>query len=357
MVPSVSGDADGGAGSASDAKSDHDLEGPGGGTAVDDEVLTEVEGPVEDFRLSPRTVAVVAACFAIACLAALVVVADIKGASALATVALALAILAFALQILVFIAQTNASSQATLRSEELNAATGRLLAEMTTTARHTREMVGQQFAALLRAFMDVVPKLTASKEDPAELVRLFQDAIRSEAGRLVAPPDKRSAPAASGTEGTQAAAPPPGGSPRRPATVRRLPARQPVAQQAATRRAAIADMRSFPEEEGGTLAVAQLGTLSDDAIARLRELAEDLIDSTMGGTFVGLQPDDENVARELNEAGFTDLFMRRTGSDEVAERWERLSDTGRQAARILTARGEIPRWAEPVVNRGLATQG
>jgi Kef-type K+ transport system membrane component KefB len=79
------------------------------------------------FVLSARAVGVGSAITAVASLAALAIVASLKDADTLSTVALALAVLAFAIQIVVFIAQASTASQQMVRAEQLNKETSGIL--------------------------------------------------------------------------------------------------------------------------------------------------------------------------------------------------------------------------------------
>jgi hypothetical protein len=82
-------------------------------------------------------IAIGAAALALTCLAALVVVASLKHAETLSTVALALAVVTFVAQLIVFVVQAGAASQQMLQSRALHAEQLQLLGEMGERARGT----------------------------------------------------------------------------------------------------------------------------------------------------------------------------------------------------------------------------
>jgi hypothetical protein len=98
-------------------------------------------------------VALGAVIVAIGSLGALAVVASVKQADTLSTVALALAVLAFVIQIIFFVAQaaTNASDHREVQG--INTDTARLLVELRTHAVDTNQLVSKQFDKLLDRFV------------------------------------------------------------------------------------------------------------------------------------------------------------------------------------------------------------
>lgn len=132
--------------------------------------------------ISPRLIAVVSFIFGVGCLASLAIVAAVRDADVLATTALALAIVAFGVQLLVSAAESQSSTQQSLRSEQLNTQTRALLAEMQTTARGTERMVREQFGQLLRAFMDAAKQTGGGKDfDPEAFEERLMANIRRDA--------------------------------------------------------------------------------------------------------------------------------------------------------------------------------
>jgi hypothetical protein len=96
-----------------------------------------------------RWVAIAGVSSALACLGALVVVASVKDVDTLSTVALALAILAFVIQILIYIAQAWASNEQVRDSQRINAETRGLLAELSTHARDTNEVLRDHYTKII----------------------------------------------------------------------------------------------------------------------------------------------------------------------------------------------------------------
>jgi hypothetical protein len=268
--------------------------------------------------LRERYVAVAAGVFALACLASLAIVSHVRNADGLATIALSLAILAFAIQIIVFAAQAQTAAQQSVQSEQLNADTRSLLSEVQTTARSTEAMVGEQFRELLRAFMGAASATAqeGGKFDPNELERRMMENVRREFG---------------GSARTVASA-----SARTRAEARGGPARTlpPESQ----------PLLTFPDSPvEGESSLQFLENASPAAVRRLFALASDEIRNAGRPTsYVGLgrQPADA----ELREAEL--VHETRVRTQGAIRTVTRLTDQGRQIARLLTAVGDIPGWAE-----------
>jgi hypothetical protein len=253
-------------------------------------------------------------------LAALAIVASIKDADALSTVALALAIVAFAIQVLVFIVQTQATSQQMLQSERLNTQTRELLAEVNTAVVSTQTMVGEQFRDLLRAFVEGASQTAAEtgKFDPEQFEQRLMTNIQQATQR---PPQVE----------------------QRPVETPKLPVRRARRQSAADKKRELAQLTEFPPEEEGKEIAAQLRELSPDALRRLQELGEDEISSREGGVYVGLAdtlPADE----DLDQLGL--LKRARVSVEDGVAEVKRLTDKGRLWASLLVATGDMPDYAE-----------
>jgi hypothetical protein len=252
--------------------------------------------------------------------AALVVVASVKNADALSTVALALAIVAFAIQILVFVVQTQTASQQMIQSERLNTQTRELLVEVNTAVGSTQSMVGEQFRDLLRAFVEGASKTAAEtgKFDPEQFEQRLMANIQQATQR---PPQP---------EPVSAEAP-------RTAT----PARR-VRRRAVDQKRERDELTTFPPDDEGREIAAAMRHLSDGARRRLVALGGDELNSRESGVYIGLSPekaaDDELVDLEL-------VSRARVRQEDGLFEVTRLTAKGRQWARLLVATGEIPDYA------------
>ena len=103
-----------------------------------------------DMKLPWRQVAFACLVIAASSVGALVVVASLKKADPLSTVALALAVLAFAAQLVIAIAQGNSANQQLLQSERVNTQTQSLLSEIRSGSNELTLTVRQQFDFVLR---------------------------------------------------------------------------------------------------------------------------------------------------------------------------------------------------------------
>jgi hypothetical protein len=259
-------------------------------------------------------------------IAALAVVASVKNAEALATVALALAIVAFAVQILVFIVQTQTASQQMLHAERLNTQTRELLVEVNTAMGSTQTMVGEQFRDLLRAFVEGASKTAAEtgKFDPEQFEQRLMANIQQATQRPSQPEPAASEP------------------PKRAIDSEARRARQRVAE----RRRETAQLTEFPPEGEGEAIAAQMRELSDDARRRLRAFGEDEIGSREGGVWVGLTndfpADEELLDPEL-------ITPARVSTENGVQEVKRLTKKGRQWASLLVATGDIPKYAADLI--------
>jgi hypothetical protein len=270
-----------------------------------------------------------------ASLTALAVVASVEGAEALATIALVLAIVAFTIQIFLFVVQSQAASEQRVRSEQLNTQTRALLAEVRTTAQATQAMVSQQFNQLLQAFVTGAAQTAEeTKFDPASFERRLMANIRAAAQSPGTGAGQTSVPVA-GTDSPERVVERPSLGRAQRERVTRLRARNERPER----------LKSFPSEEDGRPAADLLRKLDPDGRRRLKRLGEDELHATASGAYVGISPTDEDDAlRELNLV--TSARVQAGGGRIVVTR---LTDDGVSAARLLTALGEIPNWAQDLI--------
>jgi hypothetical protein len=291
----------------------------------------------QPYLVSPRRVGMVAVAIAAASLTGLAVVASVEGAEALSTIALVLAIVAFTIQIFLFVVQSQAASEQRVRSEQINTQTRALLAEVRATAQATQAMVSQQFSQLLQAFVTGAAQTAQeTKFDPERFEQLLMSNIRAAAQ-----------PPASATPQTRATT-----TRERPQTASEQPVNVPTRVQRAPagtrlrqRNVRPSLLRSFPSSDEGRTAVGLLRDMESDQRRRLSRLAEDEIDSSRRGAYIGLPRSPEDDA--LQDRGF--VTAARVEVDGERKVVTRLTDTGVAVARILTALGEVPDWARDVV--------
>lgn len=279
-----------------------------------------------DFQVNVRWLFLGATLIAFGPIAALAVVASLKDAEALSTVALALAIVAFAIQVLVFIVQTQTATQHALQSERLNMQTRELLVEIGAAAKSTQTMVGEQFRDLLRAFLEGASKTAAEtgKFDPEQFEQRLMNNIRQATQR----------PPQSDTPGGES-----------PAELRRrLAAIQ--ARTAAQKRRPLLELTEFPPENEGRPIAERIRELSELARRRLQQFAEDEINSRESGVYTGLT--EKNTAdKELLDKEL--ITPARVTTESGLLEVKRLTDLGRKWARLLVARGDIPKYAADLI--------
>jgi hypothetical protein len=243
----------------------------------------------------------VASLLAIGSLGALVVVASVKKADVLATVALALAVLAFVIQILVFVAQTWAASQQTAQSQAVNADTRALLSELQTQTRDTNSVLTNQYNKLLdRVLLETKDELgSVVPEETAELRELLTNVVE----RLRPTATPQSSPRPSTT----------------PANLRIWPSKRTIE----------------------ALKDSGLDELSEPGKRLLKRFAEDLVKSVEGGIIDGLGVErDDPVLHEL----LTGQYLKRANADSGDETLllAQLTPKGRAAAKLFNAWEPIP---------------
>jgi hypothetical protein len=118
--------------------------------------------------LSWRIVAAASVFAAIAAIGTLVVVATVKDADALSTIALALAILAFVVQIMVFVAQVYAANQQATRNEEIYTRMHGLLEGLRGTTQGTHETLVSIIEPLLQAATNTASETLRESKDGTE---------------------------------------------------------------------------------------------------------------------------------------------------------------------------------------------
>lgn len=241
---------------------------------------------------------------AVGALASLIIVLALNDSDALATVALSLAIVTFITQILVFIAQTWTTSQ-------LNAETRGFLQELQTSAHGTEKALNTQVDKLtdhiLRNFE------SARKRDDGSSAGELRRRVREDVAEVLkSQPPLSSAPAG--------LTPEPAVSDRD----QRL----------------LDELASFPDEEEGLQSLEVLKALSPITVSTLRRYGEDERKSREIGGDPGLPLADEHpFSKEAIEAGLLEYDTQTRGKD-----WARLTEKGRQVARLLVSAGEPPAW-------------
>jgi hypothetical protein len=298
-----------------------------------DEPVDQSSG-VPNYSLSPRRVGMFAVAVASASLTALVVVTSVEGVDALTTIALVLAIVAFTIQIFLFVVQSQASSEQRVRSEQLNTQTRALLAEVRATAQATQAMVSQQFNQLLQAFVTGAAQTAQeTKFDPVSFEQRLLSNIRAQVPTTAGPSGPRVAAAVDPESRGE-------GASVQPRVIR---------EQAAVRRRARNErpnrLKTFPSEEEGKTAVDEVRKLVPADRRRLRDLGQDEVNATDRGWFVGLIPTLEDKSLEDHHLASPARVDTGEGPSVVT----RLTDNGVQAARLLTALGDIPSWARDLI--------
>lgn len=282
------------------------------------------------FTVSARAVAISSLAIAVACLASTAVVAGIKGADSLSTVALALAVIAFVVQIVVFVAQAATAQEQRVRAEQLNADTGALLAEVSARAKDTQSLLDQQFRRVLEAFLSATAQSAAEvKLDPEGLERRVLENVRANLA----------------TDAAASASPV---QPARESTAPRAPTRRSAVARASTRpsRQVESDLESWPDSEEGIASQTVLATLSRAQRRRLGALAEDEIEASKSGFYVGLE-EEPAVDDDLEKLAL--IKRRRVRSPDGTSDVCVLTPDGRKLARFFTAVGDYPDWLNPEV--------
>jgi hypothetical protein len=275
--------------------------------------------PGDVFSLSWKWVGLASIVTAVGSLGTLVIVAAVKGADALSTVALALAVLAFVIQILIFVAQTWVAIQQNNVSQALNAETRGMLSELRTRSQDTNSILNQQYNKILdrmlAATKETVEEASAGTNfDPVDLQerlladfrRVISEARESEVTRSVAP---------------------------RPAPLKfNDPARR------------VREQKEWPAEKTvSKLAEEGFTQLTAESLRILKLLAEDYVQSLRSGITDGLymSDSDEQATRPLVAGQFLQeeaaAPLNKSGQPML-----RLTLKGRAAARLFNAEGEPP---------------
>jgi hypothetical protein len=119
--------------------------------------------------VSWRTVAVISAVLAVCSATALIVVAAVRGANALSTIALSLAIVAFSSQIIIAIGQSRNDAEQIRRTEEVSTRTLTALTEVQTTTQGMLHSFEGQFSKVLER---VLSRTLEGDSDSTSLERL-----------------------------------------------------------------------------------------------------------------------------------------------------------------------------------------
>lgn len=252
-------------------------------------------------RVSLGGVAIGAMVIALTCLVVLVIVASRKNVEALPTIALALAIIAFVVQLIVFIVQAGATAAQSVRGQALHGELLELLAEIREQTQGTQVAVSGQNERLLEAALGKVSRERGLSEEGQQAV--IEAAERS-----------------SGSEaGSQS---------------RQYPARKAKPDDAHH----LAILQSVPGDEEARVGLERLKALRPMQKLFLRMFGEDerkILEAGSGGAY------DPGLASTmgLEEKG---LVAEVPGSAaEVGKPFYRLTDSGRDLARLLVGDGEL----------------
>lgn len=256
-----------------------------------------------EFAVPYGVLVVVLAVVAVAALAALVVVAAIQRSDELATVALCLAIVAFIVQVMVFVFQQSTAHEQSMRAEFIFGETKRVLAQVQERTQGTQAAVTRLDERMLDA---LIAKAARESGEVVTTDRLTHEAQRA-VEPLVAP-----------SEGV---------------STNRWPG--PLPQDEA--RKLFEEMSTYPSTEAERReAVDALKRLNRYALATVWLSAEDLVASTAPDSPVGPGLKAANIKEIPDE-----WFQRFVGPD--GRQLEVLSPEGRRIARVLTAKGPVPR--------------
>ena len=261
-------------------------------------------------KLPWRSAALGCLIVAAASIGALVVVASVKKADVLATVALALAVLAFVAQLVIAIAQGQAANQQLLQSERVNTETQSLLSEIRSGNNELTLTVRQQFDFVLRhalgsAVPHAVKKAGLGNLQPHEMERL-ENALEAS---LATPSLGYSVAPSSASE-------------------------------------ALDYLQTSPAElEAGKAPEIVLSLTSVEVIA-LQKIAQGELRQLRLETAVGMPITESAVgSRSLLERGLLAQIPAPSSEDNYT--WVRLTQGGREIARLILLRESLPGW-QPV---------
>jgi hypothetical protein len=244
--------------------------------------------------------AVSSGAFALACLAALVVVASLQHADTLSTVALALAVITFVAQLIVFVVQAGASNEQIRQSRELHAEQLELLTELRERARGTDATVARIDERLLEAALNkTLPDpghARTSQSDVREIASGVADILNTSAF------EREAVQAGTTAEST---------SPR--------PTRE--------------RFERIPPVPTINKAVATLETLSPEALRELVKWRDDEIEYADGPVPPGLT---------MWPGGRQELYSAGLVKPDDVGRLYLLTDDGRDAASVLTSEDDLP---------------
>lgn len=277
-------------------------------------------GPSEHLSVPWRSVAISATIVALTAVTSTAVVATLKDADTLSTVALALAVIAFVVQIIVFIVQAATSNQQEKHAQNIYSDTLRALAAIEEKAEGTRATVSMINEKVLDiALGKTIPQAASAglSLDSPEFAQMLSDRIRSLVGRadgstLVA--------GTAATRGTNS-----------PVDASELSHGRPLDE----------TMLKFPEVDRMSELIDMLRELEEINIQELTQLGEDqlkfghpAVDSAGLNVFLDPKP--------LYERG----WIRKTRAPWSADPIYSLTETGKDAARVLVAEEAIPKQFE-----------
>ena len=265
--------------------------------------------------LSLRAVAVVMAVFGFSCLTVLIVVTAVDSENALATVALALAVLAFTVQLIVFVAQHGMAGEQGRRNEELHGSMQGVLAEISEKTAGTQLDVRRMSDRSERMSEAILSKNFAD----AQGGRVDYRRLASDLNRTVDESD--------------------GDAQAAPQEDDFWPARQIRPNDEAV----VHQLQTFPEADDVGDSLTMLKDLSSDARQRLKSFGDDEARARKPGYLL----DPALLEEESSELEKQGLIEPHPGSANLPERRDgfmRLTEDGREVARLLTARGDPPEY-------------
>jgi len=266
-------------------------------------------------------------------LGTLVVVASLKSADILSTVALSLAILAFSAQLVIAISQGIAATQQLAETLRVNADTKAMLAEVRATNEQLLDTLGGQFdmvlkSALGQAIPQAVEEAAVGEEggDDKRLEDRLTASLNDALNRYFVNTNPREPRSLIGRTSNVRSE---GSAPIRTSNVRPEDA------------ALIDRMRTIPDQQQGEESLKLLRALSPRSVRLLADRADrEIARRRMGRPIQFSVSETSDTNDQLARHGLITL------SEPTAEgtRWGELTDRGREAARLIIGRSPIPEW-------------
>lgn len=253
-----------------------------------------------------RTLGLASFVVAVVAMITATVVVGLKGADALASIALALSILSFVVQIILFVLQANTSNQQLFQSQALNSETQKLLEEVRVRATSTQDLLSGQFNTLLEHALGIAADKAQAKTgiNSDDLQSILRESLVT-----TAVTQRQSA----GASRTVLPSPP----------ARRGPSE--------TDRLVLAELEKPPTEKERADGLRAIRNLSLGALREFAKYVQDEYVSRRKGTAVGFVGEMNDGEAELVKAGILERTAHETGGQIV------LTAKGRQLARVYAA--------------------